>query len=1154
MPVFALYNLTDPNGTAVDAAEANGIQNGLYLNGAASNGSQAVLDGVDDIVKIYGDPTFQLTRGTLGLTFTTDSEAPTGTQTVLSRDSVGDTAGGFRVEVQTNGSVLITHETSSGPVTYSTAPGFVAPGDTLDLSYSWDAAEGGRLVLENTTEGTSFDADTPTGLTMDQGPINQPWMIGADQSDSTPNALNNLDQFFKGTVDTFSLSDTVDNGGDDDEGEPVANPDAAETDEDVAVTINVLGNDSEPDGQPLSVVDASAANGTVTVNPDGSLTYTPNADFNGEDEITYTITDPDGNEATSYVTVTVNPVNDAPVANDDSATTTAGVAVTIPVLLNDSDVDGDALAITGTPTSADGSVVVNGDGTLTFTPNAGFTGETTISYTVTDPEGLTDTATVTVTVTEPGTGGRDGIVRGTDGDDVINGGYVDPTDGDRVDANDALIPGDGPNDDRIEAGGGNDSAYGGLGNDTINGDIGNDVLGGGVGNDSLIGGSGNDVLDGGADNDTLVGGPGNDTLRGGDGDDVIDTIGGPGTPDRAYPGQYPADTNPDDDRDSILGGAGNDTIRSGDDADTINAGSGNDLVDAGTDADSVVGAGGNDTLIGGEGSDTITGDLGDDLIYGGSVDASGDPTHLPDATDADPDNNRDALYGGLGNDTIHGQDDDDTLYGGQGNDLVYGGIDEDLIYGGAGDDTLDGGDGSDTVYGGQGNDVIDTSGSSPMPDLGYPGLYPSDTDPSNDRDLVYGGEGDDTIRTGDDADTISGGSGNDSIDGGIDADSIFGGLGNDTIIGGEGADTIDSGQGDDLVYGGLAPRFPDAVNIPDATDLRPENGNDLIYGGMGNDTVYGLDDDDTIHGGQGNDLLFGGIDEDEMHGGTGNDTLAGGAGADVLFGGNDRDTFTIGSQNDGLGDVIDGNEGGDDYDVLDLRGAGPLRINYSDDNPENGTVDFLDADGNVTGNMTFTNIENVIPCFTPGTLIATPRGEIPVEELRAGDRVITRDNGIQQIRWVGRKDLTWADLSLNPHLKPILIRKGSLGNGLPERDMMVSPNHRVLVANDRTALYFDEHEVLVAAKHLVAGRGVHEVDSMGTSYLHFMFDRHEVVLSNGAWTESFQPGDYTLKGMGNAQRNEIFELFPDLKSEEGREAFGAARRTLKKHEAKLLLK
>ena len=119
---------------------------------------------------------------------------------------------------------------------------------------------------------------------------------------------------------------------------------------------------------------------------------------------------------------------------------------------------------------------------------------------------------------------------------------------------------------------------------------------------------------------------------------------------------------------------------------------------------------------------------------------------------------------------------------------------------------------------------------------------------------------------------------------------------------------------------------------------------------------------------------------------------------------------------------------------------------------------------------------------------------------------------------------------------------------------MVSPNHRVLVANDRTALYFDEHEVLVSAKHLVAGRGIDAVDAHGTCYVHFMFDRHEVVLSNGAWTESFQPGDYTLKGMGNAQRGEIFDLFPELKTDAGLEGYQSARRTLKRHEALLLVK
>jgi len=204
--------------------------------------------------------------------------------------------------------------------------------------------------------------------------------------------------------------------------------------------------------------------------------------------------------------------------------------------------------------------------------------------------------------------------------------------------------------------------------------------------------------------------------------------------------------------------------------------------------------------------------------------------------------------------------------------------------------------------------------------------------------------------------------------------------------------------------------------------------------------------------------------------------------------------------------------------------------------------------------MTFSEIENVIPCFTPGITIATPKGERLIEELQVGDRIITRDNGIQEIMWLGHKEMSGKALVQNPHLKPILIKAESLGNGLPERDMLVSPNHRVLVASDMTQLYFEEREVLAAAKHLVGSAGIHEVDVMGTTYIHMMFERHEVVLSNGSWTESFQPGDYSLKGIGNAQRTEIFELFPELRNREGLEDYRSARKSLKKHEAKLLVR
>lgn len=964
MPIFALYNFDDTSTVAADSAVENGAQDGIYLDGATAVDGRAVLDGIDDKVKIYSSPTFQLERGTLEIQFSQTEHQGDGPNTILSRDTRDETPGGYRIEVLADGSVLISHESAGSTTTFQTEPGFLNAGDEINVTYSWDAAEGGTAQISNLTTGDSFEADVPAGLSMNQGPISQPWIIGAGQSNSDAAILNNIDQYFQGSVEFFSLSDTVDNGPQ----APVANPDTAETDEDTPVVIDVLENDTDPNGDPLTIDGTpTAENGTVTVNPDNTITYTPNPDYNGPDTITYRVTDPDGNTSTSTVTVTVNPVNDAPVANDDTATTSLNTAVIVPVLANDTDVDGDVLSISGDPVvvggAAVGVVAANPDGTITFTPATDFVGEAVINYTVADPDGLTDDAVVTVTVEAPPPPpppARDGVVRGTDDGNLIDLDYIDPFDADRVDAEDAILGDDEPNDDRIRAEGGNDTVFAGLGNDTV--------------------------------------------------------------------------------------------------------------------------------------------------------------------------------------------------FSGDGDDEVYGGVGDDDLRGNAGNDTLYGGDGNDTVYGQQDDDLIDTSGggTAPLPDIDYPGVYPADADPNNDRDLVYGGQGNDTIRTGDDADTIYGDGGADWIDAGIDADLVYGGGGRDTIIGSEGADTIFGGAGNDLIYGGLDDTIGEALDIPDDSDLRPNNNPDELYGGDGRDTIYGRDDADLIYGDAGSDLLFGGIDNDTIFGGDGNDTIYGGPGVTEQYGGADRDLFIVDDVAGGPGTFIDGNEEGDDFDVLDLRGSGPLRVTYDADNIENGVVDFLDADGNPTGQLRFINIENVIPCFTPGTLIATPKGEVAVESLRPGDRVITRDNGIQEIRWTGKKAMDWGALVANPHLRPIMIRQGSLGNGLPERDMMVSPNHRVLVANDRTALYFDEHEVLVAAKHLVGARGIFEVESVGTSYIHFMFDQHEVVLSNGAWTESFQPGDYTLKGMGNAQRNEIFELFPELKTTEGLEGYMAARRTLKKHEARLL--
>ena len=199
-------------------------------------------------------------------------------------------------------------------------------------------------------------------------------------------------------------------------------------------------------------------------------------------------------------------------------------------------------------------------------------------------------------------------------------------------------------------------------------------------------------------------------------------------------------------------------------------------------------------------------------------------------------------------------------------------------------------------------------------------------------------------------------------------------------------------------------------------------------------------------------------------------------------------------------------------------------------------------------------IENVVPCFTPGTVIATPMGEKRVEDLSVGDRVLTRDNGLQEIRWIGSCKLTSDDLAKTPSMRPVMIRKGGLDLGLPEADILVSPWHKVLIQNDKTAQFFEDSEVLSSAGHLTGMDGVDVIDVPSVSYIHFMLDQHQVVLSNGFWTESFRPDDRVIDSLGNRQRRQIFELFPDLRDVDGRRAYKSARRSLSEAESRLLLK
>ena len=197
-----------------------------------------------------------------------------------------------------------------------------------------------------------------------------------------------------GGLDTAMVRVTVNNIND----RPTAVNDDATTNEDTQVTINVLANDSDVDGDALTVSDVTQpANGTVT-NNGSDVTYTPNSGYNGSDTFDYVASDGNGGLDTATVTVTVNSVNDRPVAVDDNATTDEDTQVTIDVLANDSDPDGDALTVSDVTQGTHGSVTINIDSTVTYTPDANYNGSDSFTYVASDGNGGTDTATVTVTI------------------------------------------------------------------------------------------------------------------------------------------------------------------------------------------------------------------------------------------------------------------------------------------------------------------------------------------------------------------------------------------------------------------------------------------------------------------------------------------------------------------------------------------------------------------------------------------------------------------------------------------------------------------------------------------------------------------------------------------------------------------------------------
>lgn len=167
-----------------------------------------------------------------------------------------------------------------------------------------------------------------------------------------------------------------------------------------------------------------------------------------------------------------------------------------------------------------------------------------------------------------------------------------------------------------------------------------------------------------------------------------------------------------------------------------------------------------------------------------------------------------------------------------------------------------------------------------------------------------------------------------------------------------------------------------------------------------------------------------------------------------------------------------------------------------------------------------------IPCFAAGTRIKTPSGARAVEALRPGDLVLTRDRGAMALRWIGQKTI---DPVTAPELAPILLPRDCLGRNRPNRDLLVSPNHRILVGAGAGELLFAAPEVLIPAKHLVGHNGIRIAGTPDpVTYVHLLFDGHQIVTSNGLDSESLNPSEASLDAFGEQSRAEIIALFPDL--------------------------
>ncbi|MFQ6547434.1 Hint domain-containing protein [Aestuariibius sp. 2305UL40-4] len=203
-------------------------------------------------------------------------------------------------------------------------------------------------------------------------------------------------------------------------------------------------------------------------------------------------------------------------------------------------------------------------------------------------------------------------------------------------------------------------------------------------------------------------------------------------------------------------------------------------------------------------------------------------------------------------------------------------------------------------------------------------------------------------------------------------------------------------------------------------------------------------------------------------------------------------------------------------------------------------VTYEKVGDDIIGDSIYTDF---VPCFAAGTLIRTPHGLRPVEDIALGDPVWTRGDPRARVTWTGA-----TTVAATGAFAPIVFAPGTLGN---TRELVLSPEHRVAIDGAQAELMFGEETVLVAAKHLLGAPGVSRREGGTITYCHIMFDRHRILDAEGAPCESFYPGDMAMTAVDKAARAELIALFPELAT--GPDSYGPlAAACLKRREAAVL--